>query len=354
MMKRGLCVVLALVLLLSGTVVLAEPSNWAVNFIEKANSAQLIPEHLNNAYQNNIKRYEYVQLALKVLEKNDVAFSQNNLNPFSDIDGLSYRDDIIKAYHLGIISGYSDGTFRPEAEISREEVSALVYNLIKKINGYTTLSTTEVWFSDSTQISSWAKPFVAFSYNNQILSGTGINGGLVTMDPQGKTTREQAITLLYKVYSNDVLLGRRVYEHPIALTLDVDATALNITADHLGKDVMDVCLEIIKKDHVDLSYMSDTFINISHHDQLSIEVIREQTYKQTVIHLVDLYDNEIYEDYNTISVALFGDDLYQKKVYQLLNDFRSKKKVKDELILVGDYEIFFEKTDDLMISVTKK
>ncbi|MBI3336212.1 S-layer homology domain-containing protein [Candidatus Peregrinibacteria bacterium] len=41
--------------------------------------------------------------------------------PFTDIQDHKFRDDIVILYNRGVVSGYTDGTFRPDATINRAE-----------------------------------------------------------------------------------------------------------------------------------------------------------------------------------------------------------------------------------------
>ena len=56
------------------------------------------------------------------------AFTQggNNMGEFTDISGHWAKDYIENLARQGIISGYADGTFRPDQPITRAEAAALV------------------------------------------------------------------------------------------------------------------------------------------------------------------------------------------------------------------------------------
>lgn len=57
------------------------------------------------------------------------------IEPFADISGHWAKDLIIQAHKEGIIEGYPDGTFRPDAPITRAESVALVMAAMKKAPG---------------------------------------------------------------------------------------------------------------------------------------------------------------------------------------------------------------------------
>lgn len=64
---------------------------------------------------------------------------------YSDVEGTEYETAVISLSEKGIISGYPDGTFRPEASITRAEASMI---LVKAMN-----------FSQSDLNTSWSKTF---------------------------------------------------------------------------------------------------------------------------------------------------------------------------------------------------
>ena len=58
--------------------------------------------------------------------------SDNTEVPFGDVGGEWYYDSIRIAYGLGIAAGYEDGSFRPDAQITREEMAALALRAASK------------------------------------------------------------------------------------------------------------------------------------------------------------------------------------------------------------------------------
>jgi len=53
----------------------------------------------------------------------------------SDVDEKTpFEYDIVKAYAVGVLSGYPDGTFRPEGVLSRAEAASVIDRLLKVVN----------------------------------------------------------------------------------------------------------------------------------------------------------------------------------------------------------------------------
>ena len=86
------------------------------------------------------------------------------LTGFSDVNGHAYYGKVISwAKQAGIVNGYGDGTFRPDANVTREEFAAMLANFAKKYNSFTDVDADKVLgeFSDGASVSDWAEEVVA-------------------------------------------------------------------------------------------------------------------------------------------------------------------------------------------------
>lgn len=90
----------------------------------------------------NITRAEFAAIASR-FDESDV----ENLSTFTDIDGHWAENDISHAATLGWISGYPDGTFGPNKAITRAETMSLVNRVLKRLPEKESdlLSTMTVW-----------------------------------------------------------------------------------------------------------------------------------------------------------------------------------------------------------------
>lgn len=301
----------------------AEPSDWAVEFVEPAISDDLLPDLLRGKYQSNIKRYEYILIALEVLEQNNVYVDLVDVNPFTDIADHPYKNEIIKAYNADIVEGYEDNSFRPDAEIKREEVAALVYNLVKSINVNVSLPTTQSAFSDKNLISNWAIPFVEFNYTNSIILGTGKQNGLDTINPLGKTTREQAITLLYKVSKNVSLLSKYEYA-PITIEggKTYSSEELKITGQHVGYDILKNLQLISESDEASIDYISEQSVLLSYTNSSRIEISKFSGIRYMTLVLVDLEDINIQNDFKHLLNQTSLKDAFDSEFDTIVSEFK--------------------------------
>lgn len=178
-----------------------EPSEWAQEEVTLAKDNYLVPEELEGNYQESIKRYEYVLLALEVLKMNGDHTQIAKRYPFTDIYGHPYEKEIVLAYNAGIIEGYGDGQFKPDEYISRQEIAALVYRVVNKINPYYEVRSNSYHeYGDRSIIRSWALPYIDYCYDMELMKGIGKNSaGKIIMSPEENASIEQAILLMYRL-----------------------------------------------------------------------------------------------------------------------------------------------------------
>jgi hypothetical protein len=63
------------------------------------------------------------------------AVSEYSNNPFSDLNkNHKHYRWIMACYKDGIVGGYSDGSFKPDKQVNRAEMSKFVYSLYEKID----------------------------------------------------------------------------------------------------------------------------------------------------------------------------------------------------------------------------
>lgn len=84
----------------------------------------------------------------------------------NDIGGHWAKDSIERAIKLGIVTGYGDSTFRPEATVSRAEFTALIARALK-LKG----TAGSIDFSDEAKIPAWAKTYIEQAIEAGIISG---------------------------------------------------------------------------------------------------------------------------------------------------------------------------------------
>lgn len=86
---------------------------------------------------------------------------------FSDISGHWAEANVLRAAGIGFVNGYTDGTFRPNGQVTRAEfVTMLAKATSLKAQGESKLD-----FKDLDTIPSWAKPYVGLAVDTGIVNG---------------------------------------------------------------------------------------------------------------------------------------------------------------------------------------
>lgn len=97
--------------------------------------------------------------------------------PFSDVAaGKWYAEAVNTAYSFGLITGYEDGTFRPQGKITRQEAMTIIARAMQ-ITGLKgklvsdDLSQVLLGYKDADQVSAWAKEGASLSIAAKIVNG---------------------------------------------------------------------------------------------------------------------------------------------------------------------------------------
>lgn len=109
---------------------------------------------------------------------------------FTDIaEGQWYTDAVNWAAEQGVVNGYPDGTFRPEAPITRQEMATMLYRLAKaeKVEEDKLAS-----FPDAASVADWAKDAMNWAVSTKIVNGSTHDDKVNYLDPTATALRCQA------------------------------------------------------------------------------------------------------------------------------------------------------------------
>ena len=138
--------------------------------------------------QNAITRAEVATIFFRLLTDDVREENFTSTNKYTDVAaGAWYNNAVSTLGAMGIITGYPDGTFRPNAYITRAEFAAISARF--DADGDKTLAA----FSDIAN--HWAKDEISVAYNNGWVDG--YPGG--TFGPQRNITRAETVTLVNRV-----------------------------------------------------------------------------------------------------------------------------------------------------------
>ena len=138
--------------------------------------------------QNAITRAEVATIFFRLLTDDVREENFTSTNKYTDVAaGAWYNNAVSTLSAMGIITGYPDGTFRPNAYITRAEFAAIAARF--DADGDKTLAA----FSDIAN--HWAKDEISVAYNNGWVDGYPDG----TFGPQRNITRAETVTLVNRV-----------------------------------------------------------------------------------------------------------------------------------------------------------
>lgn len=105
-------------------------NDWFNNAISTATNAGIVNGYDTGDFKPNapITRAEFAAIAARFSSR-----EYSGADMFSDISGHWAREDINRAADIGWITGYEDGTFRPDQYITRAEAMTLINRLLYRL-----------------------------------------------------------------------------------------------------------------------------------------------------------------------------------------------------------------------------
>ncbi len=146
------------------------------------------------APKSELTRAMFVTVLYRLMEQKGKNVAVSKTTSFKDVTQEWYRKAVAWAYENEIVTGYKDGTFRPDQTITREEMCAILDRVLtflgeKRLTGKLT-------FKDAGKISPWAKSAVVNVTKAGLLQGLNDN----TFAPKQTADRAQAATVLLRLY----------------------------------------------------------------------------------------------------------------------------------------------------------
>lgn len=122
-------------------------------------------------------------------------FPESKTNAFADVpDGSWYANAVSWAAANGIVEGMGNNQFRPNSEITREQMAAILYRYAKH-KGYDVTTTADLSkFKDSDMISGYAVTSMSWANAGEFITGKG--DGI--LDPGGYAKRCQVAAILHR------------------------------------------------------------------------------------------------------------------------------------------------------------
>ena len=165
---------------------------WGYTAIGALAERFIISGYLDNTFRpnENITRAEFAKIIIGATNSIDIDAKCE----FSDVK----KDDwyyiyVASAMKKGYITGYPDGTFRPNEKITRQDICTVVYRSVKD---RLKPSTEKNVFIDEKLIAPYSYEAVYTLYSNGIINGMGNN----TFAPKSHATRAQTAKIIYSTF----------------------------------------------------------------------------------------------------------------------------------------------------------
>lgn len=169
-------------------------AHWAFASVERAAEMGLVTGYSNGTFRPDtaVTRAQFVLMLWRMCGKPAAAKAAS----FADASADWYQDALSWAVEKGYVNGLSDTRFGPDAPITRQQAMAILFRLNGGQSG-TELTLTGIYeqtFADSTAIASWAKDATWWAVYHELVSGVG--GSRIA--PEANASRAQIAAILLR------------------------------------------------------------------------------------------------------------------------------------------------------------
>ena len=171
--------------------------HWAKDYVTKAVDRGYVSGYSDGTFRpnNSITRAEFCAIAVKAYKQlTGKAVFASGQKYFRDTDDANVN----AAYSLGLVSGRSTGFFDPNASIERQDLCVILNNILDKAG----IDAPEIAgdaciedYSDVGEIKSYAVDPVVRMVDYTIVNGISDGSGSAHLSPSGTATREQAVIM---------------------------------------------------------------------------------------------------------------------------------------------------------------
>ncbi|MFD0869528.1 S-layer homology domain-containing protein [Paenibacillus residui] len=177
-------------------------SHWAKSYVDLLSHKLIVDGYEDGSFgpERNITRAEFAAIVVRSL---GLSANASSSSTFSDVQsGDWYAGVVSAAVQSGLVDGYEDGTFRPNAQINREELAAMVVRALAYAGKDVKVSSTEqdallAKFADADSIV-WGQAELAAAVKAGIVDGMTDT----TIAPRNDATRAQAAAMLNRLLNN--------------------------------------------------------------------------------------------------------------------------------------------------------
>jgi len=197
---------------------------WAYQSIQDLSGQNIISGYSDNTFRpdNSVTRAEFATMIIKSLNREGMPITRKA--NFSDVS-LSFwaYDNIQRAYDLGLISGFSNGTFKPSSYITRAEVLAILSKTVQdgalsESDARNILSR----FYDANRVPEWAIIPAAKAVKANLAVNYPQPNFLM---PEKSATRAEVAAMLFNLRQSQGLAQPPVTQQPVTVEQISEAVA---------------------------------------------------------------------------------------------------------------------------------
>ncbi|ANF95158.1 C25 family peptidase C-terminal domain-containing protein [Paenibacillus bovis] len=174
-------------------------NSWAKANIDRLQDLGILNGVGNNKFDPNavITRAQFTQMINNLLQLNGTSAGTAS---YKDVQANDWHHDAISAVSATrITDGYTDGTYQPDKQITREEMAHIISNTLNYLDPAGSFAADSAQtlnaFSDKKQVSNWAKDTLATGVKEKIIMGRP-NGKIA---PGANATRAEAATVIARL-----------------------------------------------------------------------------------------------------------------------------------------------------------
>ena len=169
-----------------------QPDDWFYENVLQATQYGLMQGTGSGIFSplNNTTRAQTAQVLYNLEKPGSVPFAR----VFSDVNqGDWFASPVMWAYDEGVVQGYPDGTFRPNAGVTRQDMLVLLY---RHAGEPAVENSTLSAYSDASAVSEYARAAVEWALDQKIIEGYTDS----TLRPKKTTTRAEFATIILRYY----------------------------------------------------------------------------------------------------------------------------------------------------------
>ena len=168
-------------------------SNWAYDAVSSLSGQGYVNGYPDGTFkpEGAITRAEFVSIMDRILK---LPAYNPPASDFKDVSSDSwFYGSVENAVYAGIVKGYDNGLFKPNAPITREELADILVNALGKQDEAGASASARTGFTDDARISSWARGDVVVAVKYGLLKGYPDG----SFRPLGNATRAEACAMAW-------------------------------------------------------------------------------------------------------------------------------------------------------------